>query len=71
MMEWRDADKGELYTRMTDLAFELKLAATLLECREESNENIGLGRSTVVTDLQKKWKGLLEAKPIVKQEEAA
>ncbi len=62
-MKWRDADKPALIPRIERLELALRLAADLLEIREAGQDALGLGRSKIVTSLQKEWKALLEAQP--------
>lgn len=70
-MKWINADRYELYQRVSALEFELRLAAAMIESREKHDEERGVGRSEIATELQQGWRELLEAEPTPAREAAA
>jgi hypothetical protein len=55
--------------RVTALEGELSVAAALLDLREQQKADEGSPRSPVVTELQQKWRALIDAEPAIEQEE--
>ena len=68
MRHWFQADRSQLVQRVFALESELAVAAGLLELREEMAEERGDKRSAVVTELQAKWRKLLDERPVLQEE---
>ena len=68
MKYWFQADRSQLVQRVFALEGELAVAAALLDLREKEAENRGDKRSAIVTDLQAKWRKLLDERPAPQEE---
>lgn len=69
-MKWWTASPSQLFRRVMQLESELSVAAALLDLREEMAEKDGMPRSGLVTELQAKWKALLDAEPEIEEKAA-
>lgn len=63
---WFEATRSDLYLRVSALEAELSVAAALLRLRED--ELSPEKRSAIVTELQAKWRSLLNAEPVIREE---
>lgn len=63
---WFEATRSDLFLRVYALEAELSVAAALLKDREEQRKPEQ--RSPVITELQAKWRSLLNAEPASRDE---
>lgn len=62
---------SQVFRRMMQLEVELRVAAAVVDELSNALEREGFSRFPVVTELQYKWRTLLDEQPVIAEEHAA